>query len=279
MPKKIIFITVFLKTFLFPLAGSISICLTWSQNDNNLQFVCSVNELHLSVTLLDPSNRELALCLPQYFQDNCFQHESGVNITQNLFTNETVFSVDKNTYSNINGNWTCQHGFYGDTASVTVNICSCDTDQNTSVLPVFAWTLAGSGILYWILVFFGTFIKITVGRCWKICNGCTKTINSRTKKYKPLRCVVLFIFPTIPVTFGVVLAFLSIRDFKESVARKTGFVLFGIASALLFITFSIILQGVLRQRSNKHIDDINFKSLKHVTDSENPSRKTKILER
>lgn len=35
-----------------------------------------------------------------------------------------------------------------------------DTDENTSVLPVFAWTLAGSGIVYWILVFFGTYMKI-----------------------------------------------------------------------------------------------------------------------
>lgn len=114
-----------------PLAGSISICLTWSQNDNNLQFVCSVNELHLSVTLLDPSNRELGFCLPQFFQENCYQHESGVTISQNLFTNETVFSVDKNTYSTINGNWTCQHGFFGDTASVTVNICSCGKYQHS----------------------------------------------------------------------------------------------------------------------------------------------------
>ncbi|CAG2213291.1 unnamed protein product [Mytilus edulis] len=57
------------------------------------------------------------------FQENCFQHVSSVNVTQNLSKNETLFSVDTNAFLNINGKWTCQHGTYGDSASVTVNIC------------------------------------------------------------------------------------------------------------------------------------------------------------
>ncbi|VDH98493.1 Hypothetical predicted protein [Mytilus galloprovincialis] len=100
--------------------------------------------------------------MPQFSEENCFQHESSVNITQIPSRNETVFSVNKNVYSNINGNWTCQHGTYGDTAYVTVTICnSCNTVQKkTSVLPVFAWAFAGSGIAYWILVLFGILIKV-----------------------------------------------------------------------------------------------------------------------
>lgn len=76
------------------------------------------------MTLIDPSDRELAVCYPQLIQENqCYQHETGVKIKQNLSTNEIVFFIDKTYFSNINGIWTCRHGTYGNTAYVTVNVC------------------------------------------------------------------------------------------------------------------------------------------------------------
>lgn len=103
-------------------SSNIPICLTWRQHNNYLQFVCHVDDLHLSVTLTDPANDELAWCLIPLPHGKCLSLVPWVNVTQNLATNETVFSVQNKNSSYINGNWTCQHGFHGDEALIEVNI-------------------------------------------------------------------------------------------------------------------------------------------------------------
>lgn len=98
-----------------------NVCISWSLNKDHLRIVCRTYDLHLPVIFCNPSREEVAYCPAPNSTTQCHASEKLDNITQGITSGETVYVVKKALNNHqVNGEWSCYHGFVLDKASVEV---------------------------------------------------------------------------------------------------------------------------------------------------------------
>ncbi|CAC5425048.1 HMCN [Mytilus coruscus] len=98
--------------------------MTYTISEGFLRLRCKIDNLKFGVLFSDPDNNEQAFCLPSYSSTLCHHHYSNSSINQNLFTNETVFTIRGQINANVNGKWICRHGNNFERATVDVKVDS-----------------------------------------------------------------------------------------------------------------------------------------------------------
>lgn len=107
--------------------------MTYTIGEGVLQLRCKIDNLKFRVLFSDPDNNEQAFCLPSYSSTLCHHHYSNGSINQNLFTNETVFTIHGNINTNVNGKWICRHGNNFERATVDVKVDSITGIYNLKI--------------------------------------------------------------------------------------------------------------------------------------------------
>ena len=97
-------------------------CLTWTVTAEYLILVCTVDSLQFPISFYNPKHKEQAHCFAPHPKSDCKSYNKNANVTQILAQNETIFILQGQIDTSINGRWICEHGYNIAKAAVDVTV-------------------------------------------------------------------------------------------------------------------------------------------------------------